>query len=177
VTREVWEARYPDLAGKTAILAGASSALAEVGRCLCRHGAMPAVVAEDRELVASVTSHADGIGAKSFGIVAEPGSRETWARVAPHIEQRLGPIDIVVVVAPPDIRQAVITALMPDMSVRRRGVIAEAGERVDPLTLPAGLRHRSISGATSVEPADLANTIAFCVSDLLTAPQVEIRLA
>jgi hypothetical protein len=177
VTREVWEARYPDLAGKTAILAGASSALAEVGRCLCRHGTMPAVVAEDRELVASVTGYADEIDAKSFGIVADPGSSETWARVAPHIEQRLGPIDILVVVAPPDIRQTVITALMPDMTARRRGVITEADDRVDSRTVPVGLRHRSISGATGVEPADLANTIAFCVSDLLTTPQVEVRLA
>lgn len=180
VTSEVggqaWQARYPDLAGKVAVLAGSSSVLAEVMRELCRNSVASALVVEDRALVAVATDYADQLGVASLGIVADPGSLDTWQRVAPHIEQRLGPIDIAVVVAPAATRLLVVTALIPDMTARRRGVIVEAGAEVAPLAMPNGLRHRSVTGGPGASPVDLAAAVTLCASDVLTAAEVAVAI-
>jgi hypothetical protein len=176
VTREVWAARYPDLAGKAAVLAGTSSVLEVASMVLGQGGVMCALVANDRDVVGRATSHADDRGVASLGIVADPGEPDTWKRVAPHIEQRLGPIDIVVAIGPPAERLTIASALMPDMAARRRGVIVEAGAKVDVLAVPDGLRHRAVSGTAGVSALDLAAVIALCASDVLTSREVSIQL-
>ncbi|HWC34776.1 MAG TPA: hypothetical protein VG650_08105 [Mycobacteriales bacterium] len=171
-----WTARYADLAGKAAVLAGTSSVLGEVARVLADNGVMAALVVNDRELVDAATGYAAEIGVASIGLVADPAERGTWERVSAHIEQRLGPIDIAVAIAPPEVRREIVTALLPDMAARRRGVIVEAGASVEPLPMPTGLRHRAVSGAAAVDARDLAAAIALCVSDVLSATAVDIRL-
>jgi NAD(P)-dependent dehydrogenase (short-subunit alcohol dehydrogenase family) len=180
VTSEVpgpaWQARYPDLAGKVAVVTGASSVLDEVTRELCRNGVTPALIVDNRDLVTSATDYADEIGIASFGIVADPASPDTWQRVAQHVEQRLGPIDIAVVIAPATTRTLVVSVLLPDMTARRRGVIVEAGAEVSPLTVPQGLHHRAVMGSGGARATDLAAAIALCASDVLTAAQVTITI-
>jgi NAD(P)-dependent dehydrogenase (short-subunit alcohol dehydrogenase family) len=171
-----WQARYPDLTGKVAVVTGTSSVLNEVTRELCRNGVTPALVVDDRALITSATDYADQLGVASFGIVADPASPDTWQRVAQHIEQRLGPIDIAVVIAPEATRALVITVLMPDMAARRRGVIVEAGADVRALAVPDGVHHRAVTGGGGVSARDLAAAITFCSSDVLTDPQITIAL-
>jgi len=176
VTREVWAAHYPDLAGKAAVLAGTSSVLEAASMVLGQGGVMCALVANDRDIVGRATGQADDMGVASLGIVADPGEHKTWQRIAPQIEQRLGPIDIVVAIGPPAARLTIASALMPDMAARRRGVIVEAGAKVDPLAVPDGLRHRAVSAAAGVSALDLAAVIALCASDVLTSHEVSIQL-
>jgi hypothetical protein len=174
-----WHARYPDLAGKVAVVAGTSSVLGAVMRHLGRNGVACALVANDRELVTGATDEADRQGIASLGIVADAGLRETWQRVAPHIEQRLGPIDIAVVIAPPDTRLLIASALMPDMAARSRGVIVEAGTDVGVgvgVTVPDGLRHRSVTAGAGARQGDIAAAIELCVSDVLTDLEVRITI-
>jgi NAD(P)-dependent dehydrogenase (short-subunit alcohol dehydrogenase family) len=126
--------------------------------------------------VTSATDYADQLDIASFGIVADPASPETWQRVVQHVEQRLGPIDIAVVIAPAAIRALVVNVLLPDMTARRRGVIVEAGAEVLPLTVPHGLHHRAVMGSSGAKATDLAAAIALCASDVLTAAQVTITI-
>jgi NAD(P)-dependent dehydrogenase (short-subunit alcohol dehydrogenase family) len=180
VTSEVagpaWRARYPDLSGKVAVVAGASSVLDEVMRELCRHGVTPALVVNDRALVTAATDYADRLGIASFGIVADAASRETWHRVRPHIEQRLGPIDIAVVIARAATRLLILTELMPDMAARKRGVIVEVGKKVEALDMPLGLRHRAVTAGGSASVRDIAAAVALCASDILTATHVNVEI-
>lgn len=180
VTSEVepsaWHALYPDLAGKVAVVAGASSVLREVMRELGRNGVLSALVADDRDLVTAATDDADQLGIGSFGVVADAGSRETWQRVRPHIEQRLGPIDIAVVVAPEAMRLLILSALIPDMAARRRGVLIECGSNVARLDVPAGLRHVAITAGAGTTVGNLAATVAFSASDVLNATHVATTL-
>jgi NADP-dependent 3-hydroxy acid dehydrogenase YdfG len=177
VTREVWTAHYADLAGKVAVLAGTSSIVAPLAHAFCDNAALIALVVDDRAVVDQATSYADQTGVASLGIVADPAQRSTWDRVAPHIEQRLGPIDIMVAIGPPAVRTVIAAALMPDMAARKRGVIVEAGSKVGPLSVPAGLRHRAVSAGEGVSPWDLAAAVTLCASDVLVAPKVTIDLA
>jgi hypothetical protein len=176
INRAAWQARYPDLTGKVAVVAGTSSVLVHVMRELCRNRVTTALVVEDRALVSAATDYADELDLASLGIVADPSQRETWTRIAPHIEQRLGPIDIAVVIAPEATRMLVTTVLMPDMAARRHGVIVEAGAKVAARDMPDGLRHRSVTGGPGASPTDLAAAVTLCASDVLTASRVAIVL-
>ncbi|HVW81229.1 MAG TPA: hypothetical protein VHB69_09860 [Mycobacteriales bacterium] len=176
VGRPAWQARYPDLAGKVAVIAGTASVLKRVGTVLSDNGVLCAVVVDDRGVVDEVVQHADAMQLKSMGIVADPTQLDTWERVRPHIEQRLGPIDIGVVIAPPAARALMLSALLPDMAARRRGVLVEAGSVVERLDMPDGVRHRGISGGSGFLPTDLAAVVALCASDVLMAPTVMTRL-
>ncbi|HVX70528.1 MAG TPA: hypothetical protein VHA79_12660 [Mycobacteriales bacterium] len=177
MTSGVWEARYPDLNGKVAVVAGTSGALGDIAQVLARSGVLAALVVDDRELVGTATGYADGLGVASFGVVADPTQRSTWERVASHIEQRLGPIDVVVAAGPPAARLTIADALIPDMAARGRGVVIEIGAAAEPLVVPAGLRHRAIAAAADVRALDLAAVVALCASDLLSAAEVGITLA
>jgi len=86
-----WLTRYPDLAGKTMIVAGESSYLLEVTQALAGNGVLLAIVAPDRDLVEAAVALAEAESGVVFGITADPSAGVVWQRVAPHIEQRLGP--------------------------------------------------------------------------------------
>lgn len=177
MTSEVWSARYPDLNGKAAVLAGTSSVLVEIARVFCENGVMPALVVDDRETVEIASSYADQLGVTFMGIVADATERGTWDRVTQHIEQRLGPIDIAVLVAPPAARMLVASALMPDMAARRRGVIVEVGAKIESMEVPSGIRHRAVSATAGVKALDIAAAALLGASDMLRAPRMSIALA
>ncbi|HVT65319.1 MAG TPA: hypothetical protein VHD81_09205 [Mycobacteriales bacterium] len=177
MTSEVWPARYPDLNGKAAVLAGTSSVLVGIARVFCDNGVMPALVVDDRDSVEAATAYAEQLGVTFMGIVADAAERSTWDRVTQHIEQRLGPIDIAAVVAPPAVRMLVASALMPDMAARRRGVVVEVGASVESMEVPAGLRHRAVSATAGVRALDIAAAVLLSASDVLDATQVQIALA
>jgi NADP-dependent 3-hydroxy acid dehydrogenase YdfG len=176
-----WSARYPDLAGKVAVVTGDSGTLHEIVRCLCANRVKVAVVSADRVVVDALTSAADP-DALSLGGVADPARRETWERLVPHVEQRLGPIDIAVVTGAEPARALVTAMLVPDMAARRRGVIieasiAEGGTDAEPDETPPGVRHRAVGFGVAASAADVAATVVWCASDLLSAPRVSVRLS
>jgi NAD(P)-dependent dehydrogenase (short-subunit alcohol dehydrogenase family) len=171
-----WSARYPDLVGKVVVVTGESTVLFEVTVMLVANGAMPAVVAPDRSIVDEATSVADASGRAVLGMTVDPSQPATWDRIAAHIEQRLGPIDVVVVIGPEPTRRVVVDALLPDMAARGRGVIVEAGAAVAQRSLPDGVRHRAIQGTADVAASDLAQVALLCASDTLAAPELLVVL-
>lgn len=172
-----WSTRYPDLSGKTAILAGASPHLVEIASALGANQMLLAVVAADRATVERAVAAAQTSDTSALGFTTDPADPATWERLGPHIEQRLGPIDVLVVIAPELVRRTVQTALLPDMAARNRGVIVELGAQVEPSGLPGALRHRAISGGAQVDPADLAAAVLLAASDTLTAGSVTISIS
>ncbi|HWB66415.1 MAG TPA: SDR family NAD(P)-dependent oxidoreductase [Mycobacteriales bacterium] len=166
-----WSARYPDLVGKAVVIAGDGRGFVALAEAFAGAGALVAVVADDHHAVAAATRAAEARGATAYGFTADPANPAVWQRVAPHVEQRLGPIDVVVVAGAPDRRAVAIEALRPDMAARRRGVIVEIGDAAT--TTPAdGVRVRLIHPAN--DPADVTATALLCASDALAAPTLTI---
>jgi hypothetical protein len=75
----------PSLLGRVVVIAGSHPTFPEVVATLVDAGALVAFVSADAS--ASV-AHAD--------VRADPTDASVWDRVAPHVEQRLGPVDLVV---------------------------------------------------------------------------------
>jgi len=139
-----------DLTGKVAIVAGTDvETILAVIESFARHQVPVAVVAPDRE---ALSRAADWFGAEAVGVVAvtgDPGDPALWQRVTPHAEQRLGPIDIVVLAGEVTMRDLVVNRLLPDMAARRRGVIVELGPDLTARTMPVGVHHH-----LATNPAD-----------------------
>jgi NAD(P)-dependent dehydrogenase (short-subunit alcohol dehydrogenase family) len=171
-----WLTRYPDLAGKTMIVAGESSYILAVTRALAANGALLAIVAPDRGVVEQSLAIAELAGGAVFGMTADPSSAVVWKRIASHIEQRLGPIDVVVSIATAPTRRVIASALLPDMAARQRGVLIEAGAKVPTRAMAPGVRHRAITGG-DFSGDDLAATVLMCASDTLTVPHMVVRSA
>lgn len=171
-----WTARYPDLAGKVVVVAGESSVLFEVTVVLVANGALLAVVAPDRSVVDEAVAVAEAGDHAILGMAVDPSRPETWDRIAPHIEQRLGPIDVVVVIASERTRGVIVDALVPDMATRARGVVVEAGAAVAQRQLPPGVRHRAIQGTADVTASDIAHVVMLCASDTISAPTLLVTL-
>jgi hypothetical protein len=171
-----WTARYPDLTGKAVIVVGDSRRLIEVVRGLAANAALLAIVAADRDIVDEAVQVAESLDAAVVGMTADPASAEVWTRIAPHIEQRLGPIDIVVTIGAAPLRHAVETALLADMAARHRGVLVEVDATVSPVATPDGVRHRGIQtgSADSLTDTDIAAAVLLCASDTITAPALVI---
>jgi NADP-dependent 3-hydroxy acid dehydrogenase YdfG len=175
VTSEVWTARYPDLAGKVALVAGDGDGLVAVVAALASNGAPVCVVSSERATVDAATTSAEANGA--MGVVSSPGDPATWQRVLPHAEQRLGPLDVVVVLGSAPMRRVVTAAVVPDMAARRRGVVVEVGEEHTGDDLPAHVRTRAVVIAGATRPNDIAATVALCASDVVAARHVAVRIA
>src|SRR4051812_8253589 len=90
----LWRNRMPDgahcagmgdrsLAGFVVVVAGGSSFFAEVARAASGAGAQVAALAPVRDETLALSYQGDPLDAQA------------WARIAPHVEQRLGPVDIV----------------------------------------------------------------------------------
>jgi NAD(P)-dependent dehydrogenase (short-subunit alcohol dehydrogenase family) len=169
-----WLTRYPDLTGKTMIVAGDSSYLLEVTQALAGNGVLLAIVAPDRQLVEAAVALAEAADGVVFGITADPSAAVIWQRIASHIEQRLGPIDVVVAIATAPTRRVIAKALLPDMTARHRGVLIEAGAKVVSRPTPAGVHHRAITGG-NFTARDLAACVLLCASDTLAVPQLVVR--
>jgi hypothetical protein len=168
-----WTARYADLTGKAAIVAGDdATAVVEVVRALAANGALIALVAEDRATVDAAVAVADGLEAQVFAMAADPASEAVWQRLVPHVEQRLGPIDVVVAMGDATARAVLAAAVVADMAARRRGVVVEvgpgpAGPAID------GVRHRHVVGGG---PDAVAAAVLLCASDALAATTVRLDL-
>jgi NAD(P)-dependent dehydrogenase (short-subunit alcohol dehydrogenase family) len=171
-----WATRYPDLAGKTMIVAGESSDLLETVRALASNSALLAIVAPSREIVQASTAIAETYGATVFGMTVDPSSPAVWERITQHIEQRLGPIDVVVAIAAAPTRRVIADALLPDMTARGHGVLIEAGATVQSLPTSGGVRHRALTGG-DYTAGDLAAAVLLCASDTLTALHLTIAVS
>jgi hypothetical protein len=82
-------------------------------------------------------------------VTGDPADPALWQRVTPHAEQRLGPIDIVVLAGDVAMRNLVVEKLLPDMAARRRGVIVELGPDLAARSVPPGVHHH-----IATNPAD-----------------------
>jgi hypothetical protein len=173
-----WTAQYPDLTGKAIVVAGDSRAIVAIVRSLAANAALVAIVAADRELVDESIQVAEALGASVVGMTADPSSPAVWERVAPHIEQRLGPIDVAVAAGPAVLREVVTAALLPDMAARHRGVVVEVDAIVAEATTTAGVRHRGIqTGAEGVTDDDLAALVLLCASDAVASHRLMVVAA
>ncbi|HVV76189.1 MAG TPA: hypothetical protein VHC43_09150 [Mycobacteriales bacterium] len=174
MTSEGWAARYPDLAGKVALVAGDHEALVAVVAAFAANGSPVCVVASDRGEVDASIAAAGHSGV--MGVVSAPEDPATWARVLPHAEQRLGPIDIVVVLGDAPGRDAVRSAALPDMKARRRGVLVEVADDGGHDDSTGAVRHRRVYVEAATRPQDVAAVVALCASDVLAAAVADIRL-
>lgn len=175
--------RYADLTGKTAVVAGAAAWTCAVVDGLAANGMLLAVVAPDRDVVETSVTAAERHGGAVFGVTADPSSEQAWSRVRPHVEQRLGPIDVAVALGDGAVRAAVRQAMEPDMAARRRGVVIEvigaADDAGDAARAPRadGVRYRVISvGTAGIADGDVAAVVVACASDVLAARSVQVAL-
>ena len=171
-----WQARYPDLTGKVAVVSGAGDVVTAVAGALAAHGTALAVVSASMETVNAAVAAAERHGVAVFGVTTDPADRGTWERVRPHAEQRLGPIDIVVAIGADAARQAVVAAMSPDMGARHRGVVIEVGEPGGLLPLPDNVRHRAVNAVGDVRAVDVAAAVAFYASDVIGVPVAAVEL-
>jgi hypothetical protein len=171
-------ARFPDLTGKAVIVAGGPGHTVEVVRAFAANGALVAIVAADRPVVDESVRVAEELDATVVGLAADPASAEVWARVTPHIEQRLGPLDVVVVIGAHPVREAGLAAVLPDMTARSRGVLIEVGDDVTPRRAPDGVRHRGIHPAGPGTNTDRAVAAAalLCASDSFVTASAIVTL-
>jgi hypothetical protein len=173
-----WTARYPDLTGKAAVVAGDSACIVEVARGLAANGVLLAIVAAERATVDDAVRVAEALDVAVLGMTAEAASPEVWERIAPHIEQRLGPIDIAIAIGDAEIRAALGGAVLSDMAARRRGVLIEIGTDVASIVPTPGVRHRRIHVlGDAVSDSDVAAAVLFSASDTITAPALETTLS
>lgn len=170
-----WTARYPDLAGKAVVLAGTDGlVLGQLSTLLAGCRVAVAVVSPSRETVDAVVQECERHDLQGYGAVGDPTDSALWQRVLPHVEQRLGPIDGVVVegeaVAGP-----LVGLVSPDMRRRGRGVIVMVGRQVDVPSSGDLPRLRWVMGGS--DPVAVAAAATFCLSDVLPAATATVQLS
>jgi hypothetical protein len=163
-----WTARYPDLTGKAVIVAGDSPAIVAVAHAFAMNGSLLAIVAGDRAIVDGAVSAAEEQGSAVMGMTTDPASASGWQRLASHIEQRLGPIDVAIALGEAATREVIGRALLPDMAARHRGVFVEVGDAVAAAPLAPGLRHRAVEAA-GLTDADVAALSLAGATDAINA--------
>ena len=98
------------LEGRVIVVAGHAATLASLAAALVDAGALVAFVAPNASApIADAQVHAD------------PADPQVWERIAPHIEQRLGPVDGVVTDA--ETRETVEAVFGPDLLRRGHGLV------------------------------------------------------
>lgn len=168
--------RVPDLAGKTVIVAGPGLGLAEIVDAFVANHALVALVASDRELVRGPGRAADNADPPVVAITEDAANPQFWARFVPQVEQRRGPIDVVVAVGPAENRAALRAAVEADMAARRRGIVIEIDATVEPIEPRAGVRHRRIEVGPEPDPKAVAALVLLCASDLLESGELSVAL-
>jgi hypothetical protein len=175
---------YPDLVGKAVILAGDREVLSALAAGFAANGALPAIVSPIRAVVDDAVRRATENQVATFGVHADPALPDVWRRAGAQIEQRVGPIDIVVAAGGAAMRSATGAALLPDMGARRRGRFIVIDEVIDetvelPAPLP-GVGLRAIetgSGDTQdVREDDIVTLALMCASDRLDVARLTIQL-
>jgi NAD(P)-dependent dehydrogenase (short-subunit alcohol dehydrogenase family) len=149
---------FPQLAGKVVAVGAESTLATEICIALAANGAMVGVIAPSHEITQRIRDMAHASD-RVLAFTADPGAAEVWQRVTPHIEQRLGPIDVVIAVATERSRRIIVDALLPDLAARRHGVVVEVGEAVAARDLPGGARFRGVQGDSAVAPEDLTAAV------------------
>lgn len=117
------------LLGRVVVVGGAAEVLSSVVTDLLAAGALVAVVSPVR-----------GNEGAHIAYAADPGDPDVWQRVAPHVEQRLGPVDAVVVDA--DTADLASAVFGPDLARRGHGVVMVAADDDDPAAVVSRLRDR-----------------------------------
>ena len=146
--------RYPDLAGKVAVVAGEpAEVILEVVRVFAANRMPVAVVAADRNTASAAAELFNGTDVGVIAVTADAADPAVWQRVAPHAEQRLGPIDVVVVAGRAAIRDLVAVTLLADMGARKRGVIIEISPDAATRAVPEGVTQYVLADATGVAAA------------------------
>jgi hypothetical protein len=169
-----WGARYPDLTGKVVVVAGDSPRLVAVVHGFASNGALLAVVAADREIVGAAVGVAETLRATVLGLAADPRSAAVWSRTMPHVEQRLGPIDVAVALGDDALRACVSQAVLPDMNTRGRGLFVEVDAGLPAPTTRT--RDRRIQVHRDVADSDLAAAVLLCSSDSVSAATMTVTL-
>jgi hypothetical protein len=162
--------RYPDLIGKAGILAGSGTSLVDLAHAFATNNVLLAIVSTNRGTVEDAVRAAESRDVAVMGMTTDPGSPQVWERITQHIEQRLGPIDIVVAVGTSEVRDTIRTALVPDMTARGRGVLIEIGSSEDSTTSAGGVRRVRLQ-AVGLQAEDLVATVLCAASDT-ARPQV-----
>lgn len=89
--------RYPDLAGKVAVVTGGSRGIgAATCRALASNGVRVAVVARERSAIDAVVAEIAGAGGEAIGVRADVVSFAEIEGMRGTVEGRLGPVDILV---------------------------------------------------------------------------------
>ncbi len=95
-----FEERFPGLAGRVAVVTGASGAIGQAtARMLARQGAAPAVTARRGAELNPLVDAIRRDGGRAVGVVADVTDRRAVEHVRDETEQRLGPVDLVAAVA------------------------------------------------------------------------------
>jgi 3-oxoacyl-[acyl-carrier protein] reductase len=89
-------ARYPDLAGTTAVVTGGSRGIgAETARALAANGARVAVVGRDQQALRAVVESIEHAGGEALAVPADCTDEAEMQRLAATVARELGPADIV----------------------------------------------------------------------------------
>jgi NAD(P)-dependent dehydrogenase (short-subunit alcohol dehydrogenase family) len=133
---------HPGLSGKVAIVAGThTGTILDVVGAFATNRMPVAVVAPDRAAMTTAESLFADSDIRVIAVTGDPSEPALWQRVAPHAEQRLGPIDVVVLAGDAAMRDLVVATVLPDMAARRRGVIIELGPELAERRMPTGVHH------------------------------------
>jgi 3-oxoacyl-[acyl-carrier protein] reductase len=88
-------ARYPDLAGRVAIVTGGSKGIgAATCRQLAANGAAVAVVARGKEAVDTLVHELEATGARAVGVLADCADRASVEQMVASVTEALGPPDV-----------------------------------------------------------------------------------
>jgi 3-oxoacyl-[acyl-carrier protein] reductase len=89
-------ARYPDLAGKVAVVTGGSRGIgAATAAALAANGAAVAVVGRDEQALDSVASSIEAQGGRALWVAADCTAADAVEQMAATVAERLGPVGIV----------------------------------------------------------------------------------
>lgn len=119
-----------ELSGRVLVVAGDDRLLLSVAGAAAASGALVALVAPSRPALDV-----------ALCFRADPADADAWSRIAPHVEQRLGPVDAVVT----DARSATACEDVFGADLRRRGhgavvVVATGDDEAAVLRRLAGTR-------------------------------------
>lgn len=88
--------RYPDLAGKVAVVTGGSRGIgAQTARALAASGAKVAVMSRDLSALTAVSGEIQQRGGRAVAVAADCTSEEALRGAALTVTEQLGPVDVV----------------------------------------------------------------------------------
>lgn len=177
-------ARYRDLAGKVAVITGASRGIgAETARFFALNGARVLVAGRDRAALAEVVASVEALGGEALAFAGDCREVAGLAAMREQVESRFGPVDILVVNAggqgepQPSLelsaerwREVVdlnltakflaIQAFLPGMRARGRGAVVLMSSIAGRQASRANLAYACAEAGTNLLTKHLANEYA-----------------